>query len=324
MKNICITGANGFIGYALCKNFSKLNKPVIAAVRSKDTYLDLKSVTSVSIGEINGNTDWSKALENCEFVIHCAAKANEVNNRNNYDYYHNINVAGTKNLAEQAVKAGVKKLIFLSSIKVNGENTSNSFIDTFLDKNKDKKFKYNQMPNPKGPYATSKYQAEVILKNISAKTKLDVTILRLPLVYGYGAKGNLSSLIKLLKFGIPLPLKSIKNKRSMIGIDNLVDLLSRCLVQHESRNKVFLVSDGEDLSTPNLIKYISSSIGISVKLFSFPVILLRLISFFLGKTRELKKLSESLEVDNEYLRKTMNWSPPICVREGIRRMIFDK
>lgn len=324
MKNICITGANGFIGYSLCKNFSKLNKPVIAAVRSKNTNLDLKSVTSISIGEINGNTDWSEALENCEFVIHCAAKASEAYKKKDYDDYHDINVAGTKNLAEQAVKAGVKKLIFLSSIKVNGEKTNNSIIDTFLHKNENKKFKYDQMPNPKGPYATSKYQAEVILKNISAKTKLDVTILRLPMVYGYGAKGNLSRLIKLLKSGIPLPLKSINNRRSMIGIDNLIDLLSRCLDQPESRNKIFLVSDGEDLSTPKFINYISSSIGISTKLFSFPVILLRLICFCFGKTRELKKLSESLEIDSEYLRKTMNWSPPICVREGIRRMIFDK
>jgi nucleoside-diphosphate-sugar epimerase len=316
MKKIAITGANGFIGKSLCKTFSKLNRAYIGIVRSENSLKTLKAINTIFVGDINSNTDWNQSLENCEVIIHCAGIAHVTNNKDNlYDYYK-VNTEGTKNLAEQATQAGVKRLVFLSSIKVNGENTDKI--------NNRKKFYYKDIPAPQDVYARSKLEAEKTLWEISSRTGLEVVVVRLPLVYGYGAKGNLSRLIKLIKLGIPLPLSIIKNQRSMIGIDNLVNLLIRCIDHPKANGKTFLASDGADLSTPQLIKLIGSSMGRKVYLFPVPLFLLKILGSIFGKQKEIIKLTGSLRIDNNYAKEILDWTPPLSIEESIRKMIQDK
>ena len=315
MKKIAITGANGFIGKSLCKTFSILNRSFVGIARSKNSLKNLKGINTIFVGDINSNTNWSQSLENCEVVIHCAGKAHVMDNKDNlYDYYK-VNTGGTKNLAEQAVQAGIKRLVFLSSIKVNGENTDKINIR--------KKFYYNDIPAPQDDYAKSKLEAEKALWEISSRTGLEVVVVRLPLVYGYGAKGNLSRLIKLIKLGIPLPLSIVKNQRSMIGIDNLVDLLIQCIDHPKANGKTFLASDGEDLSTPQLIKIIGSSMGRKAYLFPVPSFLLKILGFIFGKQKEIIRLTGSLKIDNNYVKEILDWTPPLSTKESIRRMIQD-
>ena len=314
MKKIGITGANGYIGKSLCKTLNKLNKPIVAIVRSENSIKPLRGINTRVIGNITSNTNWSQALENCEVIIHCAGKAHAMSGKDNFNDYYTVNADGTKNLAEQAVEAGVKKLIFLSSIKVNGENTDK----------KNLKFSYNHLPDPDDHYAKSKFEAEKMLWNISLKTGLEVIVFRLPLVYGPGVKGNLARLIKLINLGLPLPLSGIKNKRSILGIDNLIDLLIRCITCSKANGKTFLASDDKDLSTTELIKIIAFSMGQKVRLFFIPLFLLKFIGSIIGKKKEINRLVSSLRIDNSYTQETLDWTPPISVEEGIRRMVKGK
>ena len=173
-------------------------------------------------------------------------------------------------------------------------------------------------------YALSKFEAEKILWEVSLNTGLEVTVVRLPLVYGKGVKGNLERLIKLVKSQIPLPLSLVKNQRSMIGIDNLVDLLICCTNHPKAAGKTFLVSDDEDISTPDLVRYIATSMGLRARLFPVPVFLIKLLGSIFGKGNEINRLIGSLKVDNTYTKKILNWTPPVSIEKGIRRMVKDK
>jgi nucleoside-diphosphate-sugar epimerase len=322
MKKICITGANGFIGKSLCQILSKLNKSVVATVRSKSLCHTFPGVSYFLINDINHKKNWNQALKNCKYIIHCAGKTQVISKNNKLDEYHIANVMGTKNLAEQAAKAGVKRLIFLSTIKVNGRSTCAEFNNHNLKNQKNEKvFMQNDFPNPEDLYAKSKLKAEKVLWKIASRTSLEVVVLRLPLVYGYGAKGNLERLMKLINFQIPLPFKSIRNKRSLIGIDNLADVLMRCIYHPNAAGKTFLVSDGIDLSTSELIRLMASTMGRSARLFAFPVSLLKFFCFITGRYKEINRLVGSLQLDNKYICETLNWKPPISVAEGIRRMV---
>ena len=316
MKKILVTGASGFIGKTLCNKLIKLSFNVQGAVRSLDSLTFDYNFKAVTVGEIGANTNWINALKDIDCIIHCAGKEHSTNEKNNLNIYHLINTEGTKRLAEQVVKSGVKRFIFLSTIKVNGESTGNN--------NQNSIFTNKDIPNPQDAYSTSKLEAEKLLWEISAKTNLEVVVVRLPLVYGYGSKGNLAKLIKLINSGMFLPFSLINNKRSLIGIDNLVDLLVRCIEHPDAKSKTFLVSDGEDLSTPELLKNIASAMGRSAFMFPFPISLLKFFGFVLGKSSEIDRLTGSLQIDNNYTKKILNWSPPISVQEGIRRMIQNK
>jgi nucleoside-diphosphate-sugar epimerase len=239
-----------------------------------------------------------------------------MNDTSNLEAYQSVNIVGTKNLAEQAVLAGVKRFIFLSSVKVNGESTGNS--------DDPKIFTNDDTPNPQDNYAISKFEAEKALWEIASKTNLEVVIVRLPLVYGKSVKGNLKSLIKLINYKIPLPFADIKNKRSLIGIDNLVDVLVRCIEHPNAAGKTFLVSDGEDLSTSELINLIASGMNRSIILFRLPRALLKFFGFILMRQGQIDRLIGSLQIDNSYVRKILNWTPPVSIEEGIRKMIKDK
>jgi nucleoside-diphosphate-sugar epimerase len=325
MKKILITGASGFIGQSLIKSLSNSTRSVRGTIRSRNLFFSDAKTEYVSTGDINLKTNWRESLINIDCIIHCAGKAHTIKSKKNdlSKIYQSVNVDGTKQLAEQAAEAKVRRLIFLSSIKVNGEDTNNNVIFKFLNEKK-KVFSHKDLVSPQDHYAVSKLQAEKALWEISSRTGLEVVVVRLPLVYGYGAKGNLERLIKLVKSGIPLPLSLVKNKRSMIGMDNLVDLLIRCIDHPEVSGKTFLASDGEDLSTPELIKFIASSIGKKANLFPFPISMLKFLGSVFGKREEINRLVGSLRIDNSYTKKILNWTPPISVEEGIRGMVQGK
>ena len=326
MKKICVTGANGFIGKSICRSLIKWGIFVRGTVRSQNLIFKTSNYECVSVGDISNNTNWSEAIFGCECIIHSAGIAHKINELNGEvsQIYQKVNVDATKKLANQAVAAGVKRLIFLSSIKVNGESTE-KFFQTQVLKNEYKKvFSHDDILAPEDNYAASKLEAEKVLWDITAKTGLEIVILRLPLVYGPGVKGNLAKLLNIIRLGIPLPLGGIKNKRSMIGMDNLVDLLIRCIDHPEANGKTFLASDGEDLSTPELIKFIASSMGRKANLFPFPISILKFLGSVFGRREEINRLVGSLRIDNSYTKKTLNWTPPISVEEGIRRMVQGK
>jgi nucleoside-diphosphate-sugar epimerase len=326
MKKILVTGASGFIGNFVCKNLLRLGRSVSASVRTDDLIPLNTNIKYFSVGEINNRTNWKEALIDTNCVIHCAGRTHFMNkiNANEIKNFNSVNVDGVKQLAEQAAKAGVEKLIFLSSIKVNGENTFNKNNKVHLNQKNKYLFTTNDIANPKDAYAASKLKAENILWEISSKTNLEIVVVRLPLVYGCGVKGNLARLIKLIKFGIPLPLSNVQNKRSMLGIENLVDLLIRCIDYPNANGKTFLASDGEDLSTPELIKLIASSMKKKANLFPIPLFLHKFLGSIFGKSEEINRLTGSLRVDNSYTKEILNWSPPLSVEEGIRKMVQGK
>ena len=315
MKKILVTGASGFIGQSLCETLSKSGRSVLGAVRNLNSILINKNIEYIPVGDIAFKKNWKDLLVDVDCIIHCAGRAHKMIENKNLDTYSLANINGTKYLAEQAVEAGVKRLVFLSSVKVNGETTH---------QNTKQKLSHKDTPNPNDYYAISKLKAEKALWDISLRTGLEVVVVRLPLVYGNSVKGNLARLIKIVKSGIPLPLSLVKNQRSMIGIDNLVDLLIRCIDHPEASGKTFLASDGKDLSTPELIKLIASSMGRKANLFPFPISMLKFLGSVFGRSEEINRLVGSLRVDDSYTKKILNWTPHISVEEGFRRMIKEK
>ena len=314
MSKILITGGNGFIGKALCENLKSSNYKLNISSR-RNFPNRVNGLKVYNIREINKNTNWSNALKGVSCVIHCAAKTHVLNNlkKNSLSSFRKVNVEGTINLAKQAVNSGVKRFVFLSSIKVNGERTDKSSM-----------FKHYDIPKPEDAYGVSKWEAEQGLWQLSRQTGLQVVIIRAPLVYGPGAKGNLKKLIKLIKSGIPLPFSLIKNQRSLIGLDNLVNIIIRCIDNSQAVGKTFLVCDGKDLSTPDLLRYIASSMGLTVRLFPLPLFMLKFFGFLLGKQSEVDRLIGSLRVDNSYIKKILNWNSKIDVGEGIKRMVVKR
>jgi len=248
MTKIMLTGANGFVGSALKAELaSDSGVHLVSAVRSGGASPDC-----VAVGNIDGCTDFSEALIGVDVVIHAAARAHIM--RDEVDdplgEYRKVNVEGTLNLARQAIAAGVRRLVFLSSIKVNGEATTAG-----------NRFQADDMPAPEDAYGLSKLEAEQGLMSLASGTAMEVVIIRPPLVYGAGVKGNFASMIKLVDKGVPLPLGAINNKRSLIGIDNLVDLIVRCIGHPAAANQVFLAGDGKDLSTTELLRGVSKGVG---------------------------------------------------------------
>ena len=318
MNKIFITGAYGFIGQSLCQSLISPTNLIRGAVRNIDESLNSKNLTEieyVSIGDIGLKKNWKEILIDHDCIIHCAAKAHKINetNMNAIEAYRLVNVEGTRRLAEQAAEIGVKRFIFLSSIGVNGTNSNGREAFSIFDN-----------PNPTEDYAISKYEAEQELLEVAAKTGIETVILRIPPVYGKGAKGNFAILLKLLSYGLPLPFNAIHNKRSFIGFDNLISLLTLCINHPDSAGKTFLVSDDEDLSTPDLLRNLALAMGRPSRLFSVPNSLLKLISYFIGRQNEIDRLLGSLQVNISHTRETLNWNPTVSVTEGIRRMVQNK
>jgi nucleoside-diphosphate-sugar epimerase len=277
---ILITGATGFVGQHLVVFLKQFYSKVIGTTRQKNT----KFIT------VDAVTNWVDVLKEVDCVIHLANRAHVMKDKNP-ERFHQVNVVDFERLLSACEKTKVKQFIYLSSIKVNGEET------------KRKPFLYNDKVNPIDVYAYSKYQAENLLK----KHKLDWTIIRPPLIYGKGVKGNFASMIKLIKSSIPLPLKGINNKRSLLNVKNLCDVIAKCLQNPNAKNQIFLVSDDCDVSTPELIQKIAKKEHQKVTLFKLPFF--GFIMRLLGKKKQYVRLNQSLQLDIEHTKQQLNWSP---------------
>lgn len=315
MKKILITGANGFIGKHLCQALKSKGYFVREAIRMKNNESNaLICDETVKIGDIDGDTDWTIALKNIDAIIHLANRAHilkkDLDDKEKFD---TINVQGTKKLAEQAAAAGIKRFIYLSSVKVNGERTLNG-----------RMFKETDTPAPEDDYGRSKEAAENILKKISNNAGLQYVILRPPLVYGAGVKANFKMLISLVKKGVPLPFSSIDNRRSFIYIGNLISAIIECLENPNAINQIYLVGDGHDVSTSELFAIIASLLGKKAKLFSVPKWLLQLAAGLVGQKEKMGKLTESLQIDTAKIHDQLNWWPSFTVKQGLAETLRDK
>ena len=312
LMTVAVVGANGFIGSALTHKLCEKGYNVRGIVRLKERFLKHNGHIEVfAVGEINSDTNWNDALKGINIVIHLASRVHKLNDVsvNLLAEYRRVNTEGTQRLAEMSAGAGVKRLIFISTIKVNGEKTAG---DVFTE---------NHLAHPQDPYAISKFEAEQSLHNISDTTGLEVVILRPPLVYGPGVKANFLRLLDMTNKNIPLPLSLVNNKRSMIYIGNLVDAIVKCIKHPDAANQTFLVSDGQDISTPELIRMIAKAMDKKARLFPCPTPLLKMIGRVLGKTAEIERLTSSLQIDSTKIRKTLDWTPPYTIEDGITETV---
>lgn len=308
--NVLVTGATGFVGARILEAISstKALKP-IAAIRRTNIHTPFAAKV-VCVDELGPNTDWNQALIDVHVVIHTAARVHVMNDKaaDVLSEFRRINTEGTLRLARLAVKAGVKRFIFLSSIKVNGESTSLSH-----------PFTSDDNPNPVDPYGISKHETESGLLDIANKSNMEVVIIRPPLVYGAGVKANFKNMMKWLYIGVPLPFGAIKNKRSLVALDNLVDLIMKCIVHPAAANQIFLVSDDDDLSTSELMRHISTSMGLPSRIFSVHQKLIEISLNLIGKKSLAQRLCGSLIVDISKTRNLLNWNPPLSVGEAITK-----
>ena len=314
MLKILVTGSSGFIGSALINCLHKKGHKVKGTFRSSKC-LSNKNLENFFFNvDINKNTDWSKILANVDFIIHCAGQNNDVSffKKKNLKSYKNINVEGTKNLAYQAAKAGVKRIVFLSSTKVFEESSKNLSLLT-----------KNSKTSTLDPYGISKLEAEKELMKISEKTGIEVTIIRFPIVYGKGVRGNFEKLMKWVSFGFPIPFGLIKNKRSFIGLDNLLDLIVTSINHPNAAGEILLASDDHDLSTVDLLLKISSAMNRKVRIFSVNIYLIKFFGYLLGKSKVISRLINSLQIDITYTKELLNWKPRFNVDEGIKKMVED-
>lgn len=307
--NVLITGANGFVGNPLCERLKSDRYNTICAVRKPSPEENF-----IAVGNIGPDTDWGEALHEVDSVVHTAARAHIMKDEvpDPLAEYLKVNVEGTLNLARQAAQAGVKRFIFISSIKVNGEQTSLG--SPFIPEN---------THAPEDPYGISKYQAEQGLKEIMQETGMEVVIIRPPLIYGPGVKANFAAMLKWLNSGLPLPLGAVQNQRSLIALDNLIDFIMVCINHPQAANQVFLVSDGQDVSTTELLKKAANAMGKKSLLLPIPVGIMRFVAKLLGKEAVADRLFGSLQVDISKARNLLGWAPLISVDEGLRRFVAD-
>ncbi len=306
-----VTGANGFVGQYLCAELLRQSHTVRAAVRSASPVANGIEVSVV--GAIDGETNWTDALREVDGVIHLAARVHVMkeNAADPLTEFLKVNTQGTANLASQAAVAEVKRFVYVSSIKVNGEQTTEAQPFTESDK-----------PNPQDAYGISKWQAELALQRVAQETGLEVVIVRPPLVYGPGAKGNFIRLFAAVGKGVPLPLASVRNKRSLIYVGNLVDALITCASHPAAAGKTYLVRDGEDISTPELVRQMGMCLKKPIRLFPLPVKLLRGLGRLSGKLKSVESLVNSLCVNDDLIRKELGWMPKFTFQQGIQATVL--
>lgn len=311
---LLVTGATGFVGTALVKRLT-LNDgfQVSASVRRKVSTLPA-GVRQSLVRDLSADTDWRHALDEVDGVIHLAARVHVMTDgpADPLAEYRRVNVTGTLGLARQAAAAGVRRFVFISSIKVNGESTENRAA-----------FREADPPAPADPYGVSKAEAEAGLREIASSTRMEVVVIRPPLVYGPGVKANFLSMTRWLTRGIPLPLGAIHdNRRTLVALDNLVDLIITCLEHPAAANQVFLVGDSEALSTTDLLRRTAAALGVRARLIPVPVPLLLMGARLLGGGDVMRRLCGSLQVDTSKARRMLGWAPLVSVDEGLRRAVY--
>lgn len=306
--NVFLTGATGFVGKHLSERLDRADScDVLCAVRNPGSGCAGREVVT---GDLSAETDYKNALQGRQLVIHAAARAHIMNEEtlDPLAAFRRVNVEGTLNLARQAAAAGVRRFIFISSIKVNGELSEEG-----------RPFSPSDVPAPEDDYGVSKWEAEQGLRAIAGETGMEFVIIRPPLVYGPGVKGNFASMIKLVQKGVPLPLGAIQNKRSLVGVDNLVDLIVACMDHPAAANQTFMVSDGHDLSTPELLRRLGRAAGMPARLLPVPAGLLMFGATVLGKRAVAQRVLGSLQADISLTRALLGWEPPVSVEEGLGR-----
>lgn len=304
---ILLTGANGFVGKALLESFCQQGHQVVAAARQP--IASVEGARYLPIRDIDDAQAWQLAARGIDVVVHAAARVHVMRGTgDDLVLYRQVNVSGTLTLAREVAAAGVKRFVFISSIKVNGEGTPPG-----------RPFLAGDAPWPTDAYGVSKLEAEQALMALASATGMEVVIVRPPLIYGPGVQGNFSSLAKLVEIGIPLPLGAVENKRSLVGIDNLVSLITRCIEHPAAANQVFLVSDGGDLSTAELLKKLAVARGRPCRLISVPTGLLHVGATLVGKKALAQRLLGSLQADITKTRELLDWDPPYTVDQGLRR-----
>ncbi len=314
---ILVTGASGFVGRTLVSRMVADNLKVRACVRNDNIPLSQK-VNVVRGHNLSSHTDWRDALENVDVIIHLAARVHVMQEhaRNPLAEFRKVNVDGTVNLALQAAKAGVKRFVYVSSVKVNGESTDTT-LNLSLKQEEGRAFTEVDAPNPQDAYGVSKWEAEQALHKIAAETGLEVVIVRPPLVYGAGVKGNFAQMIKVLVKGLPLPLASVQNLRSLIYVENLVDALILCATHPAAAGQTYLVSDGEDISTSGLLCQLGDALKRPVRLFFCPSVILKLSGRLIGKSDQIERLLGSLQIDSSKIRHELGWNPPFSLQNGL-------
>jgi nucleoside-diphosphate-sugar epimerase len=310
---VIITGSSGFVGRAVVSRLNDAGVPLRAVVRRRPDDWP-PDVPVIQVDDINATTNWSHALRQGEVVLHLAARVHVMREHvsNALAAYRSINVDGTLNLARQAAAAGIKRFVFISSIKVNGDETPVG-----------RPFRAEDIPSPADDYAISKYEAEEGLRRVSVETGMEVVIIRPVLIYGPGVKGNFLLMACWLKKRVPLPLGSISNSRSLLALDNLVDLVAVCLKHPAAANQTFLASDGEDLSTTELLRRSALALGVRPVLIPVPKCIIKGVTWLIGRRDLGRRLSGSLQVNLEKNYQCLNWIPPISVADGLKRACLD-
>jgi len=298
---ILVTGASGFVGRALCSHLPAHGHVVVPVVRSPFGVID-----EVVVGNIDPSTDWTNQLTDCDAVVHLAARVHVMDDdaENPMTLYRAINTDSTLNIARQAAKTGVKRFVFISTVKVNGEGRDTAYRET-------------DAAAPKDPYAVSKWEAEQGLQRIARETGLEVVILRPPLVYGPGVKANFLQLARAVNRGWPLPLGAIHNRRSLLYLGNFVDAIRLCAEHPDAAGKTFLLDDGKPVSTPELIRALAHATGRSPRMLQVPEGLLMLAGRMLRKRAAIARLTGSLYVDSSAIRSSLDWEPPYSMEAGL-------
>lgn len=307
-RKLLVTGATGFVGRSLCCRLLADGWEVRGTKRATgQAYRQAGDLELADVESLGADTPWSHALSGIDTVIHLAARVHLMSDPSHDPLaeFLKVNTAGTERLAREAARAGVRRLVFVSSIKVNGEETSETISE-------------DSPVRPTDPYGISKWQAEQVLRRIEAETGLEVVVVRPTLVYGPGVRANFWKMMKVVHSGIPMPFASVANQRSMIYVENLVDALLACAIEPHAAGQTFLVSDGEDVSTPELIRLTASVLGVPARLFPVPTSLLELAGRVTGKNAAVSRLTGSLLVDSSRIRMQLDWQPPFTMRAGLQ------
>jgi nucleoside-diphosphate-sugar epimerase len=305
---VLVTGASGFVGRALLGALAERGRPARAALRRPDGGAALPAGTDAAVvGEIDGTTDWASALRGVDVVVHLAARVHMMRDdaADPLAEYRRVNTAGTERLARDAARAGVRRMVFVSSVKVHGEGGGPAPL------------RASDAPAPADPYGVSKAEAEEALHRVAAETGMEVVVLRPPLVYGPGVGANFLSLFRAVDRGLPLPLGRVRNRRSLVFVGNLADAILRAADHPDAAGRTFLVSDGEPVSTPALIRAVARALGRRPRLLPVPVALLHAAGAATGRGPAVSRLTGSLEVDSAPIRDTLAWTPPATLDEGL-------
>lgn len=312
-RQVLVTGANGFVGRAACASLPAYGFRVLGAVRRIELERTVPAAQYLELACVDETTDWAAALDGTDCVVHLAARVHVMQEEagNALSEYRRVNVGMTLNLARQAAAAGIRRFVFVSSIKVNGEATPVG-----------RPFSPDDVPAPSDPYGVSKWEAERALLALAQESGMEVVIIRPPLVYGPGVRANFQKMVSWVARGLPLPFGSLENRRSLVALDNLVDFIAVCLCHPAAANQIFVVSDGEDMTMPELLQEVARIANRRLILLPIPAGMLRAVASLFGRKDYARRLLDSLQVDISKCRSLLGWTPPVRSRDALRKAVL--